>query len=105
MPDHPVFDRQGLQGRVNTLQHIVDEIKGLDLVAIMNADGAEPDQNLKGFQNDMRLMLVASLNVFAKVVATRYLLSGTPANEVLDKAWDDIGDSFTLHAKRRGKEQ
>lgn len=66
MPDHPVFDRQGLQGR---------------------------------------LMLVASLNVFAKVVATRYLLSGTPANEALGKAWDDIGDSFTLHAKRRGKEQ
>ena len=102
---NPIFNREGLENRVNTLQDMVDRLSSLDLPAMLKAEGDTPDGNLRGIQNDLRLLIVEALNKFGKVIATRYLLNGMPANEAVDKAWKDIEDSLVLHAQRKGNMQ
>lgn len=86
---------------MDTLQDMRDRLLGIDLMAEMTAEGASADENLGKVQGEIRLLLVDALDVFAKVVATRLILDGTPQDQALPDAWEQIKKSFMLYSERK----
>lgn len=98
---NPIYDTAGLRDRECQLQDVCDRISNLDLTALMMTDGVAPDENLRGVQEDLRRVAVATMDAFAKTITARYILHGVAPDVAKQEAWEDVATSLATYARKK----
>lgn len=98
---NPIYNNADLRDRECQLQDVCDRISNFDLTAVMLADGVAPDDNLRGAQEDLRRVAVATMDAFAKTIAARYVLQGVAPDDAKREAWEAVAVSLTTHARKK----
>lgn len=96
-----IFNRAGLENRVNTLGAAVGIVARMDLNAVLLMPDNTPDENMRGYQDDLRKLLVSTLDIFAKVLATRLVLNGVPSEQAMNQAWVLIEQTFVNYSQHK----
>lgn len=96
-----IFNRAGLENRANSLGAAVEFVGRMNLNAILLTPNNTPDENMREYQDDLRKVLVSTLDVFAKVLATRLILNGVASDQAMNQAWVLIEQTFVNYSQHK----